>query len=81
MNTVQIKLIDFGFLAQAKETDDQNQRVVFKEFLEGTGWFFAPELLKEYYTTSNQLKYTSKVDVWGVGCMFCEMLTGYGPFA
>ncbi len=73
-------MIDFGFLAQAKEIAGQNQRVAEKDSLDGSIWFIAPELLIEFYETNNPFKYTSKVDVWGVGCMFCEMLTGYGPF-
>jgi serine/threonine protein kinase len=38
-----------------------------------TRWYRAPELLIN-------AKYDSKIDVWAVGCIFVEMLTGKALF-
>lgn len=63
----QIKLTDFGF---AKII---GRETITKTFC-GTPPYMAPEIL--------QLggQYTTKTDLWSVGCIFYEMLTGYPPF-
>mmetsp|Transcript_9006 Transcript_9006/g.19350 ORF Transcript_9006/g.19350 Transcript_9006/m.19350 type:complete len:799 (+) Transcript_9006:292-2688(+) len=60
----QVKLCDFGFarLMAAKETADYTQYVV-------TRWYRPPELLVGD-------AYGPAVDVWAIGCLFCEMATG-----
>jgi serine/threonine-protein kinase ULK2 len=63
---VNIILGDLGF---ARELAPQSMA----ESKLGSPLFMAPELLKGH-------KYNSKVDVWSLGIMFYEMLTGYTPF-
>lgn len=60
----EVKLADFGL---SRSVLDQNplytNRVV-------TLWYRAPELLLGSY------KYTEAIDIWSIGCVFAEMLTG-----
>jgi serine/threonine-protein kinase ULK/ATG1 len=39
----------------------------------GTPLYMAPEIIKGQ-------KYNSKVDVWSLGAVFYEMVTGFSPF-
>eukprot|EP00041_Stephanoeca_diplocostata_P008066 m.115796 g.115796 ORF g.115796 m.115796 type:complete len:314 (-) comp17156_c0_seq9:2977-3918(-) len=57
-----VKLCDFGF---ARRMDGP----VFTDYV-ATRWYRAPELLV------GDTQYGPKVDVWAIGCLFCEMLTG-----
>ena len=41
--------------------------------LQGSVFWMAPEVVK-------QTSYTSKADIWSVGCLIIEMLTGQHPF-
>ncbi|XP_025108804.1 cyclin-dependent kinase-like 2 isoform X3 [Pomacea canaliculata] len=59
-----VKICDFGFartLAQPGET--------YTDYV-ATRWYRAPELLV------GDTKYGKAVDIWAVGCLFAEMLTG-----
>ena len=62
---LQIKIVDFGF---ACHIDPGNS---LKEF-RGTPLYVAPELIEK--------NYTSKADVWSIGIIAIEMLTGKNPF-
>lgn len=42
--------------------------------LQGSAFWMAPEVVK-------QTSYTSKADIWSVGCLVVEMLTGTHPWA
>jgi mitogen-activated protein kinase kinase kinase len=42
--------------------------------LQGSVFWMAPEIVK-------QTSYTSKADIWSVGCLVVEMLTGTHPWA
>ena len=42
--------------------------------LQGSVFWMAPEVVK-------QTSYTSKADIWSVGCLVVEMLTGERPWA
>jgi serine/threonine protein kinase len=42
--------------------------------LQGSVYWMAPEVVK-------QVAYTKKADVWSVGCLIVEMLTGEHPWA
>jgi serine/threonine protein kinase len=66
-----IKLTDFGF-ARNFQVDD-----MFNTFC-GTPLYMAPELLLPCKDKSNK-KYTSKVDLWSIGIILYEMLTGKIP--
>jgi serine/threonine protein kinase len=63
---VKIVIGDLGF-AKVLSPDELAQSRL------GTPMFMAPELLKGK-------PYDSKVDVWSLGIMFYEMLTGFAPF-
>lgn len=39
----------------------------------GTRIFMAPELIE------GSKNYDNKIDIWGVGCVFCLMITGKIP--
>lgn len=41
--------------------------------LQGSVFWMAPEVVK-------QIDYTSKADIWSVGCLIIEMLTSQHPF-
>uniref|UniRef100_A0A3Q1IQ11 Protein kinase domain-containing protein n=1 Tax=Anabas testudineus TaxID=64144 RepID=A0A3Q1IQ11_ANATE len=65
-----VKLCDFGFartIASSAEGD------VYTDYV-ATRWYRAPELLV------GDIKYGKPVDVWAVGCLFLEMLTGQALF-
>ena len=53
MKKVEVKLIDFGYLEQAKLLAGQESRVVLKNSLEGTNWYYAPELLNKFLDTDD----------------------------
>lgn len=57
-----LKIGDFGLARTTSETDFMTEYVV-------TRWYRAPELLL------NCSEYTSAIDVWSVGCIFCEIMT------
>lgn len=65
-----IKLTDFGY---AKVLNNPNNMV--KTFC-GSPLYMAPEIIK----AKGNNDYTIKSDLWSVGCIFYEMLTGFPPF-
>mmetsp|Transcript_25839 Transcript_25839/g.25117 ORF Transcript_25839/g.25117 Transcript_25839/m.25117 type:complete len:195 (-) Transcript_25839:736-1320(-) len=60
----EIKLIDFGL---AREYGTSNLRT-----LAGTPYFIAPEVLKK--------KYSKECDIWSLGVVLYQMMTGNYPF-
>jgi len=62
------KLADFGITTELTST------IVVTLYARGTPGYRAPELLI-------QGKYTNKVDIWGVGCILHELVTGEKAFA
>lgn len=65
VGNVDVFIGDLGFAKEMKE--DLTQTMC------GTPLYMAPEILKGY-------QYDSKVDVWSLGTIFYEMLTGFTPF-
>lgn len=61
-----VVIADLGF-AKELEEEDLTKTVC------GTPLYMAPEILKG-------MPYDSKVDVWSLGTVFYEMLTGFTPF-
>ncbi|KAF8051396.1 hypothetical protein N665_1735s0015 [Sinapis alba] len=59
----ELKICDFGLARAASETHAMTEYVA-------TRWYRAPELLL------NSSAYTSAIDMWSVGCIFLEMMTG-----
>ena len=63
-----LKIADFGLSRFNNATSNLSNRVV-------TLWYRAPELL--YGST----RYTNKIDMWSLGCIFAELLVGFPLFA
>lgn len=64
-----IKISDFGISKKVEEGFPRAHRMS----LQGSVFWMAPEVVK-------QTAYTSKADIWSVGCLIIEMLTGQHPF-
>lgn len=64
--TIQLKIADLGFARRLQESE-------LAETNCGTPLLMAPEILE------GEL-YGHKADVWSLGCLFYEMLTGFPPF-
>ncbi|XP_018443611.1 mitogen-activated protein kinase homolog MMK1-like [Raphanus sativus] len=58
-----LKICDFGLARVASETHAMTEYVT-------TRWYRAPELLL------NSSAYTTAIDMWSVGCIFVELITG-----
>lgn len=70
---MQVKIADFGLsaLTNVKRTSNNSQRLKSTKFLTemwGTIEYFAPEVYER--------KYGSQADIWALGCILFEMLTG-----
>ena len=65
-NNGEVKIADFG-LARALVTTNPNFMYTNKVV---TLWYRAPELLL------GMRKYTSQIDMWSIGCILLEFLTG-----
>ena len=66
IGNVDVIIADLGFAKQLQDTD-------LTKTMCGTPLYMAPEILK------GQM-YSSKVDVWSLGAVFYEMITGFTPF-
>ncbi|KAK4048312.1 ATP binding [Microbotryomycetes sp. JL201] len=68
-----IKISDFGI---SKKVEDNllSGSKVHRPSLQGSVYWMAPEVVK-------QTAYTSKADIWSLGCLVVEMLTGTHPWA
>lgn len=64
---VDVAIADLGFAKQLQQEQDLTQTMC------GTPLYMAPEILKGQ-------RYDHKVDVWSLGAVFYEMLTGFTPF-
>lgn len=63
------KIADFGFT-----TEGSSKRIILSSAGRGTQSYRAPELICE------TLIYTRKVDIWALGCIFYELVTGTKAF-
>ena len=63
-NRQKIKVCDFGFARNIK-SESCNEYTPYMV----TRWYRAPEILTDR-------KYGPKVDIWAIGCIFAELLTG-----
>jgi serine/threonine protein kinase len=57
----------------SKQMDEDNAQAFTP--MQGTVFWMAPEVVK-----AGQNGYTSKIDIWGVGCVVLEMWTGRRPW-
>ncbi|KAI3699031.1 hypothetical protein L2E82_43022 [Cichorium intybus] len=63
-----LKICDFG-LSRAS-FDDTPSAIFWTDYV-ATRWYRAPELCGSFFS-----KYTPAIDIWSIGCIFAEMLTG-----
>ncbi|EIW68706.1 hypothetical protein TREMEDRAFT_32039, partial [Tremella mesenterica DSM 1558] len=69
-----IKISDFGISKKAEDNLMSTMRGGNRASLQGSVFWMAPEVVK-------QTKHTTKADIWSVGCLVVEMLTGTHPWA
>ncbi|PRQ40922.1 putative mitogen-activated protein kinase CMGC-MAPK family [Rosa chinensis] len=63
-----LKICDFGLARPA--FSDAPSTVFWTDYV-ATRWYRAPELCGSFFS-----KYTPAIDIWSIGCIFAEMLTG-----
>ncbi|CAF2057095.1 unnamed protein product [Brassica oleracea var. botrytis] len=63
-----LKVCDFGLARVA--FNDTPTTVLWTDYV-ATRWYRAPELCGSFFT-----KYTPAIDIWSIGCIFAEVLTG-----
>ncbi|KAL5228209.1 hypothetical protein ABZP36_016474 [Zizania latifolia] len=63
-----LKICDFGL---ARVTFSDTPTTVFWTDYVATRWYRAPELCGSFFT-----KYSPAIDIWSIGCIFAEILTG-----
>ncbi|KAF8495632.1 hypothetical protein JB92DRAFT_2818098 [Gautieria morchelliformis] len=68
-----IKISDFGISKKVEDSILSGARM-HRPSLQGSVFWMAPEVVK-------QTSYTLKADIWSVGCLVVEMLTGEHPWA
>lgn len=68
-----LKLIDFG-IAKAIENDTTN---IVRDATTGTINYMSPEAIQ----TTNKLKIGRSSDIWSLGCILYQIVTGRPPFA
>ena len=64
-----VKLADFG---ASKKLANLQDNLMMSMTVRGTPYFMAPEVFEE--------KYSAKADVWGIGCVAFQMVTGIPPW-
>uniref|UniRef100_A0A6U0CUJ7 mitogen-activated protein kinase n=2 Tax=Ostreococcus mediterraneus TaxID=1486918 RepID=A0A6U0CUJ7_9CHLO len=64
-----LKICDFG-LARPAFAKEGPQMIFWTDYV-ATRWYRAPELCGSFFT-----QYTPAIDIWGVGCIFAELLRG-----
>lgn len=62
-----IKLADFGFSKKVTHLNDTSKTVC------GTPLYMSPQMI-------TKTSYTSKTDIWSLGIVFFELMTGKTPF-
>ncbi|KAI8868681.1 mitogen-activated protein kinase [Ramicandelaber brevisporus] len=63
-----LKICDFG-LARSACVNDDNTRGFMTEYV-ATRWYRAPEIMLTFK------EYTKAIDIWSVGCILAEMISG-----
>lgn len=74
-NKGMIKISDFGISKKLEATNILNgaNNNKHRPSLQGSVFWMAPEVVK-------QTSYTRKADIWSLGCLVVEMMTGTHPF-
>ncbi|KAF9528720.1 kinase-like domain-containing protein [Crepidotus variabilis] len=65
-----LKLCDFGLARSAKPPPDVDDSTTFMTEYVATRWYRAPEVMLTFK------EYTRAIDMWSVGCVLAEMLSG-----
>jgi len=65
----QVKVCDFGLARSVVQLNDHTQNPVLTDYV-ATRWYRAPEILL------GSTSYTKGVDMWSVGCILGELLSG-----
>jgi len=65
----QVKVCDFGLARSVVQQNDNSQNPVLTDYV-ATRWYRAPEILL------GSTSYTKGVDLWSVGCILGELLSG-----
>ncbi|KAJ1992924.1 ATP binding [Dimargaris cristalligena] len=68
-----IKISDFGISKKIENEEDRLSIMSNRASLKGSVFWMAPEVVKKTH-------YTRKADIWSLGCLVIEMLTGEHPF-
>ncbi|TVU33498.1 hypothetical protein EJB05_25321, partial [Eragrostis curvula] len=63
-----LKICDFGL---ARVSFDDSRSAIFWTDYVATRWYRAPELCGSFFSN-----YTPAIDIWSIGCIFAEILTG-----
>lgn len=63
-----LKICDFGL---ARVSFNGSSSAIFWTDYVATRWYRAPELCGSFFS-----KYTTSIDMWSIGCIFAELLTG-----
>ncbi len=64
-----VKLADFG---ASKKLSNLRANLMMSLTVRGTPYFMSPEVFEE--------KYSAKADIWGIGCVAYQMITGSPPW-
>ncbi|KAF6744672.1 CMGC/MAPK protein kinase [Ephemerocybe angulata] len=65
-----LKVCDFGLARSVKTAEPSGTETGFMTEYVATRWYRAPEIMLTFK------QYTKAIDVWSVGCILAEMLTG-----
>lgn len=65
-----LKICDFGLARSAKPSQEAEKKAEFMTEYVATRWYRAPEIILTFQS------YTKAIDMWSVGCILAEMLTG-----
>lgn len=68
-----VKIADFGLARSVSKDDDEGIQQILTEYI-ATRWYRAPEIVL------GSCHYSKAIDVWSVGCIMAEMITGKAPF-
>ncbi|MBA0750404.1 hypothetical protein Gogos_001815, partial [Gossypium gossypioides] len=66
-----LKICDFGLARVA--FNDTPMTIFWTDYV-ATRWYRAPELCGSFF--SKLMQYTPAIDIWSIGCIFAEVLTG-----
>ncbi|WOK99925.1 mitogen-activated protein kinase 9-like [Canna indica] len=68
-----LKICDFGLARVA--FNDAPSAIFWTDYV-ATRWYRAPELCGSFFSKVRFFAYTPAIDIWSIGCIFAEMLTG-----